>query len=64
MIVDAYVGLKDRKKLQDLLAHRERLLIELTGVSGVDPKQAVQQVTEEIAVIRAGLEGLDRDGQQ
>lgn len=55
LIVNGYVRLNDRDALQALLAHRRELLRQLKSVTGVDPRQAVAQVSQEIAVIEAGL---------
>jgi len=49
LIVDGYVKLNDRSELEALLAHRKGLLTQLHGVTGVDPKQAFGQVSQEIA---------------
>jgi hypothetical protein len=57
-IVDAYVRLGNRGALVDLLAHRERLLINLNGRAGFDLSLPLGQIKEEIAVILAGLEKL------
>ena len=57
-IVSGYVLLKNRKALEDLLAHRQGLLDQLKRVCGIDPKQVVDQIRQEIAIIEAGLERL------
>lgn len=58
LIVEGYVRLNDRHALEDILAHRQDLLRQLTSVTGVDPKQAVAQVSQEITIIEAGLATL------
>ena len=55
LIVDGYVKLNDRGALEALLAHRQALLRQLHGVTGIDPKQAIAQVSQEIAVIERVL---------
>ncbi|RXG93024.1 hypothetical protein EAS62_20215 [Bradyrhizobium zhanjiangense] len=60
LIVDGYVKLNDRGELEALLAHRKELLTQLHGVTGVDPKQAIGQVSQEIAVIERALAALGR----
>ncbi|MCP3460702.1 MULTISPECIES: hypothetical protein [unclassified Bradyrhizobium] len=55
LIVNGYVRLKDRGALEGLLAHRRELLRQLSSVTGIDPSRAVAQVSQEIAVIEAGL---------
>ncbi|MGL3104382.1 hypothetical protein [Bradyrhizobium sp. BR 1432] len=55
LIVKGYVRLRDRDALEDLLAHRRELLRQLRSVTGIDPRQAVEQITQEISVIEAGL---------
>jgi hypothetical protein len=58
LIVEGYVRLNDRHALEDILAHRQDLLRQLASVTGVDPKQAIAQVSQEITVIEAGLATL------
>jgi hypothetical protein len=58
-IVRGYVLLKNREALEDLLAHRERLLDGLSRISGIDPNQLVTVIREEIAAVREGLDRLD-----
>lgn len=60
-IVCGYVVLKNRRALEDLLAHRQRLIDELSRVCGIDPMQVVDQIRQEIAIIEAGLERLDHE---
>lgn len=55
LIVNGYIRLKDRGALEKLLAHRRELLRQLKSVTGVDPTQAIAQVSQEIAIIEAGL---------
>ncbi|MGV7217530.1 hypothetical protein [Bradyrhizobium sp. UFLA05-112] len=55
LIVNGYVRLNDRGALESLLAHRQGLLRQLKSVTGIDPRQVVAQVSQEIAVIEAGL---------
>ncbi|WP_439406386.1 hypothetical protein ACNJX9_33910 [Bradyrhizobium sp. DASA03076] len=55
LIVNGYVRLNDRAALERLLAHRRELLRQLTSVTGIDPSRAVAQVSQEIAIIEAGL---------
>jgi hypothetical protein len=58
MIVAGYVKVRDRRALADLLAHRRKVLIELQGVTGINPASSVAAVQDEIAIIQAGLEEL------
>ncbi|GLR91444.1 hypothetical protein [Bradyrhizobium iriomotense] len=55
LIVNGYVRLNDRAALEKLLAHRRELLRQLSSVTGIDPRQTVAQVSQEIAIIEAGL---------
>ncbi|WP_082885055.1 hypothetical protein [Bradyrhizobium stylosanthis] len=55
LIVNGYIRLRDRGALEDLLAHRRELLRQLRSVTGIDPGQVAEQVTQEISVIEAGL---------
>ncbi|WP_334537235.1 hypothetical protein [Bradyrhizobium sp. AZCC 2230] len=58
LIVAAYVRVRDRRSLADLLAHRRKVLGELQSVSGINPANAVQAIQDEIAIIEAGLDEL------
>jgi hypothetical protein len=60
-IVDAYVRFNNRRALEDLMMHRQRLAIDLKSRTGFDFSLPIQQVDEEIAVIEAGLERLSPD---
>jgi hypothetical protein len=58
-IVAAYVRLRHRKALDDLRAHRGRLIAELKLLSGgYDMRKPVAQIQNEIAIIEAGLAKL------
>lgn len=57
-IVDSYVRLKDRRALEGLMMHRQRLAVDLKSRSGYDFSLPIQQIDEEIAVIEAGLQRL------
>jgi inorganic triphosphatase YgiF len=61
LIVEGYLRLNDREALHDILAHRRDLLRLLASVTGIDPRQAVAQVSEEITIIEAGLATLAPD---
>ena len=58
LIVEGYVRLNDRDALENILTHRQDLLRQLVAVTGVDPKQAVAQVSREITIIESGLATL------
>ena len=58
LIVEGYVRLNDREALQDILAHRQELLRQLKTVTGINPKQAVDTVSQEITIIEAALATL------
>jgi hypothetical protein len=59
-IVGAYVKLRNRKALEDLKAHRQRLVSEIKSFCGViDVSSQIKQLENEIAVIDAGLAKLD-----
>jgi len=58
LIVEGYVRLNDRDSLNDILSHRQDLLRQLATVTGVDPRQAIAQVSEEITIIETGLATL------
>ncbi len=54
-IVDIYVRLKNRRGLDELMMHRQRLAVSLKSRSGYDFSLPIGQIEEEIAVIEAGL---------
>jgi hypothetical protein len=58
-IVNAYVRLGDRRRLEDLLTHRRKLAVDLKMNSGFDCTLLISQVEEEIAAIEAAIERLD-----
>jgi hypothetical protein len=60
LIVGTYVLLKNRRALEEMLQHRQRLAVDLNSRSGFDPSRSIHQVDEDIAVIRAGLAVLGR----
>ena len=61
-IVDAYVRLKNRRGLDELMMHRQRLAVDLKSRSGrFDFSLPIGKIEEEIAVIEAGLARLAAD---
>ncbi|MCK1394121.1 hypothetical protein [Bradyrhizobium sp. 1] len=58
LIVAGFVRLNDRDALHDILSHRQDLLRQLVSVTGVDPRQAIAQVSQEITIVEAGLATL------
>ncbi len=57
-IVDTYVRLKNRRGLDQLIMHRQRLAVDLKSRSGFDFSLTIGQIDEEIAIIEAGLSRL------
>lgn len=58
-IVDAYVRLKNRRGLDELMMHRQRLAVDLKSRSGgYDFSLAIDKIDEEIAIIEKGLSRL------
>lgn len=57
-IVDTYVRLKNRRGLDELMMHRQRLAVDLKSRSGFDFSLPIGKVDEEIAIIEAGLSRL------
>ncbi|UPK31706.1 hypothetical protein IVB18_25540 [Bradyrhizobium sp. 186] len=57
-IVDTYVRLKNRRGLDELMMHRQRLAVDLKSRSGFDFSLAISKIDEEIAIIEAGLSRL------
>jgi hypothetical protein len=62
-IVDAYVRLKNRRGLDELMMHRQRLAVDLKSRSsgGYDFSLPISKIEEEIAIIEAGLTRLADD---
>ncbi|MBR1086184.1 hypothetical protein JQ621_01700 [Bradyrhizobium manausense] len=62
-IVDAYVRLKNRRGLDELMMHRQRLAVDLKSrASGsFDFSLSIDKIDEEIAIIEAGLARLAAD---
>jgi hypothetical protein len=60
-IVDTYVRLKNRRGLEQLMMHRQRLAVDLKSKSGYDFSLPIGQIDEEIAIIEAGLSRLKAD---
>jgi hypothetical protein len=58
-IVDAYVRLGNRRALEDLRLHRQKLAVDLKGKTGFDYSLPIDQIDQELAVIEAGLDKLD-----
>ena len=59
-IVGAYVKLRNRKALEDIKVHRQRLITELKSAHGAfDLSLLIKQLDDEIAVIEAGLTMLN-----
>ncbi len=57
-IVDTYVRLKNRRGLEGLMMHRQRLAVDLKARSGYDFSLPIRAIEEEIAIIEAGLSRL------
>jgi hypothetical protein len=57
-IVETYVRLNNRRGLDTLMMHRQRLAVDLKSRSGYDFSLPIRQIDEEIAVIEAGLSRL------
>jgi hypothetical protein len=61
-IVDVYVRYGNRRALEDLLAHRKRLIVGLKGLAfNYDTSKPVAQCEEEVALIEAGLVKLNTE---
>ncbi|MDH6263209.1 hypothetical protein M2427_007162 [Bradyrhizobium sp. BR13661] len=62
-IVDTYVRLKNRRGLDELMMHRQRLAVDLKSRSsrGFDFSLPIGKIDEEIAIIEAGLTRLAAD---
>jgi hypothetical protein len=56
-IVDTYVRLKNRRALESMLMHRQRLSVRIKG-KGCHGSLASEKIDEDIAAIQAGLSRL------
>ena len=61
-IVDAYVRLRNRKALEDMRTHRQGLLSDLKNRSDLvyDVSGPIRELEDDLAIIDAGLERLNR----
>jgi hypothetical protein len=59
-IVDTYVALNDRKALEELLAHRQKLILGLESDPGTITGRTVREISSEILVIKSGLTRLSK----
>jgi hypothetical protein len=57
-IVDVYVRQKNRQALEDMMRHRQRLLLDLKSRSGFDMSLPIRHVSDDIVAIEAGLTEL------
>jgi hypothetical protein len=64
LIVNGYVHLNDRNALETLRAHRAGLLDSARSIAGMDTGLMMATLTEEIAIIDAGLSQLDAWSEQ
>jgi hypothetical protein len=60
-IVSAYVRLKNRPALVDMRMHRRQLLADVQSRTGVDPRQSVLALQEDVKLIEAGLRQIGQD---
>jgi len=59
LIVRTYVRLKNRRALEEMLLHRQRLSVDLNSRgASFDVSGPIRQVDEEIAVLKAGIAEL------
>ncbi len=65
-IVDAYVRLKNRRGLDELMMHRQRLAVDLKSRSSgrFDFSLPIDKINEEISIIEAGLSRLADDARE
>jgi hypothetical protein len=61
-IVDTYVRLKNRRALEAMLMHRQRLAISIKG-RVYDRSLVIEKVDQDIAAIQAGLKRLTATSQ-
>lgn len=57
-IVDVYVRLRNRRGLDELMMHRQRMAVDLKSRSGFNFSLPIDQIDAEIAIIEAGLSRL------
>lgn len=58
LIVDAFVNLKDREKLEDLRQHRQMLRAKLQATDGINASSSMRLIDSDLSEIEAGLARL------
>jgi hypothetical protein len=64
LIVAGFARIRDRQSLEDLRMHRRRLALDLKSITGVDCRQSIAQIDEDIEVIETGLRSLDQPAEE
>jgi len=59
MIVDIYIRGKNKKAIQESLAHRRKLTSDLKSISSGDHSALLEELTQEVALLEAGLKRLE-----
>ena len=57
-IVDTYVRLGDRKSLEDMLAHRQALALNMESRADFDFGLPLKEIARDIAAIQSGIDRL------
>lgn len=57
-IVDAYVKTQNRRALEEMSAHRRKIIETLQPLQGFDVAGPIRQNQDELAIIEAGLAKL------
>lgn len=55
LIVEAFVHLRDREKIEALRDHRQMLRAKLKAINGIDASGSVRLIDSDISEIEAGL---------
>lgn len=58
LIVEGYVNLRDREALERLRNHRQQMLVNIRGLSGLDVTHTIGELEHELEVIDGGLNDL------
>jgi hypothetical protein len=57
-IVNAYVRLNNHRALEELMQHRQKIVVDLVARRDLDFTLPLSQINDEIAVIEAGMRKL------
>lgn len=60
LIVEGYVSLRDKDSLERLRNHRQQVLRDIQGLTGLDLRRHIEELEYELEVINGGLNDLEK----